>query len=146
MNQYITYFIGTFVVISLYYILQNHKPKSNSNKSNSVDMGFGFIASNYPILTIYISGNYFKNKPNPLPVSPPDGMSEDSYFIASFDNNFTDYIGAVPNDKMEEIKKELVQGTADELLNTFSSTSAPDVDKKYYEDRIEFAKQQLEMS
>lgn len=138
MNQYITYFIGSVVAISLYYILQNRK-----TKFNSVDVGFGFIPNNYPILTIYISGNYFTNKKNPL--SNPDGIPEDSYFLVSIDNKFSDYIGAVPSEKIQEIKKLLVHGTADELLNSFSLTSAPDVDKKYYEDRIEFAKQQLDM-
>lgn len=147
MNYNILYFIGTVVTLSLYYVLQDYKKKSTKLiGSDTVDMGFGFISNVYPILTIYTSGNYFKNKPNPLPLTNPDGIPEDHYFVASFDNNFTDYLGAIPSEKMLEIKKLLVNGTADELLKTFSSTSAPDVNKKYYEDRIEFAKQQLEMS
>ena len=141
MNQYIPYFLATTFTVSLYlyYILQNQKAKSNTSKSNLVDIGFGFIPNNYPILTIYISGNYFKNKRNPLPLSHPEGITEDSYFLASFDNSWTDYIGAVPNDKMLEIKKELIRGTSDELLQKFSSFTSHDVDKKYYEDRIKFA-------
>ncbi len=149
-NKYIYLSIGIFcsTFIFVKYVINKKEFKDRKEKIvGDEDMGFGFIADNYPVLTIFINKkNINKNNINKLIQNPnifkqfPKDMPEGSYFIISYDEKFKEYTGVITFDEFKEIKHIFIQGTPEELLLKIPNAK---VNIEYYKTRIFYAESQL---
>jgi hypothetical protein len=147
-NRYIYLSIGILCSAYVFFKYVNNKLKGKEEKIDNIDnIGFGFIADTYPILTIYINKKYInKNNINNLIQNLdlikkiPQDMPDNSYLIISYDEKFKEYIGVITFDEFKEIKNIFIEGTSEELLLKIPNAK---VNIDYYKTRIFYASSQI---
>lgn len=146
--------IGFSVAIATAAIWQTHK--WNGHKHDLKTHGAFFtLVEDYPAITIFSHKSGLRGK-NPLPLSSPEGIYEDYYFLAVFDREGKDYLGQVPPEIFEKLYAkgyDIDNYTVSELVGIFRELRAntdtlhteprPHASEGYFQGKIAFAREQL---
>lgn len=143
----------TAVLASGIWFIHNHV--GNTSKY-PLSGGFFTELGDYPALTLFVHKSALNGK-NPIPLSNPEGIKDGYYFIASFDRDGRDYLGQVPPEVFEKLYKkgyDIFTHTPQQLTEIFREVRAATntlftnensvADEKYFQEKIDFARRQLE--